>query len=57
MGRNQGVLNKGLRKLPKRAGLGIFYVLALALALLLVFHNNPLADPHTEFLKKYVAAS
>ena len=52
MGRNQGVLNKGLRKLPKRAGLGIFYVLALALALLLVFHNNPLADPHTEFLKK-----
>ena len=32
--------------------MGFFYVLALALALLLVFHNNPLADPHTEMLKK-----
>ena len=45
-------MNKGLRKLPKHTGLGIFYVLALALALLLVLHNNPLADPHTEMLKK-----
>ena len=45
-------MNKGLRKLPKRLGLGIFDILALALALLLVLHNNPLADPHTEFLKK-----
>lgn len=52
MGRNQGILNKGLRKLPKRAGLGIFYVLALALALILVLHNNPLADQDTERLKK-----
>ncbi len=32
--------------------LGIFYALALALALLVIFHNNPLADPHTEMLKK-----
>ena len=39
-------------KLPKRIGLGIFYCLALILALLLIFHNNPLADPHTELLKK-----
>ncbi|SFC77929.1 ABC transporter permease [Butyrivibrio sp. YAB3001] len=45
-------MNKGVRKLPKRAGLGIFYCLAFALALLLVLHNNPLADQHTEFLKK-----
>lgn len=43
---------KGLKKLPKRAGLGIFYVMALILALLLVMHTNPLADPHTEMLKK-----
>ncbi len=43
---------KGLRKLPKRTGLGIFYVLAIALAMLLLLHNNPLADPHTEVLKK-----
>ncbi len=41
-----------VRKLPKQAGLGIFYVLALALALLLIFHTNPLADPQTEMLKK-----
>jgi teichoic acid transport system permease protein len=45
-------LNKGLRKLPKHIGLGIFYVLAIALALLIILHNNPLADPHTEMLKK-----
>ncbi len=30
----------------------VFYALALILALLLIFHNNPLADPHTEMLKK-----
>jgi teichoic acid transport system permease protein len=52
MGRNQGILNIGIKKLPKRAGLGIFYVLALILAFILVTHNNPLADPHTEMLKK-----
>ncbi len=39
-------------KFPKALGLGIFYCLAIILALLLVFHNNPLADQHTEFLKK-----
>lgn len=43
---------RGLKKLPKRAGLGIFYVLALSLALLVILHTNPLADPHTEMLKK-----
>ncbi|MCR5671163.1 MAG: ABC transporter permease [Butyrivibrio sp.] len=42
----------GLKKIPKKAGLSVFYVVALALALLLIFHNNPLADPHTEMLKK-----
>ncbi len=41
-----------LRKLPKRAGLGIFYVLAIGLLLILLLHSNPLADPHTEMLKK-----
>ena len=43
---------RGLKKLPKRAGLGIFYVLALSLALLVILHTNPLADPRTEMLKK-----
>ncbi|MDC7293665.1 ABC transporter permease [Butyrivibrio sp. DSM 10294] len=52
MGRNQGILNTGLKKLPKHIGLGVFYVLAFALALVVILHNNPLADPHTEMLKK-----
>ena len=42
----------GSKKNSKGIFLGIFYVLALIFALLLVFHNNPLADPHTEMLKK-----
>ena len=42
----------GKRKLPKRLGLGIFYVLALALALVIILHTNTLADPQTERLKK-----
>ncbi len=47
-------MNKGLeiRRPPKKAFLGVFYVLALALFLLLVLHKNPLADQHTEMLKK-----
>ncbi|MBE5825029.1 MAG: ABC transporter permease [Butyrivibrio sp.] len=52
MGRNQGVLLTGSKKISKQLVLVIFYALALALALLLIFHNNPLADPHTEMLKK-----
>ncbi|SFQ09294.1 teichoic acid transport system permease protein [Butyrivibrio proteoclasticus] len=43
---------RGLKKLPKRTGLGIFYVLALSLAFLVILHTNTLADPHTEMLKK-----
>ena len=42
----------GSKKFSKQLILGIFYALALALALLVIFHNNPLADPHTEMLKK-----
>ena len=42
----------GKRKLPKRLGLGIFYVLAFALALIIILHTNSLADPQTERLKK-----
>ena len=45
-------MSSGLKKIPKKAGLGAFYVLALSLALLLVFHSNPLADQETENLKK-----
>ncbi|WP_242836009.1 ABC transporter permease [Butyrivibrio sp. FCS014] len=42
----------GSKRVSKKMILGIFYALALALALLVIFHNNPLADPHTEMLKK-----
>lgn len=45
-------MNGGARRLPKRIGLSIFYTLALILALLLIFHNNPLEDAHTAMLKK-----
>ncbi len=41
-----------VRKLPKRAGLGIFYVLAFGLLMIVLLHSNPLADPDTEKLKK-----
>ena len=40
------------KKTTKRVALGIFYALALFFALIIVLHNNPLADPHTEMLKK-----
>ncbi len=39
-------------KSSKSLVLGIFYALALILALLLIFHNNPLEDAHTAMLKK-----
>ena len=32
--------------------MAVFYAFALVLALLLIFHNNPLEDPHTAMLKK-----
>lgn len=47
-------MNKGLnlRKPPKKFFLGVFYVMAVIFMLLLVMHNNPLADQHSEHLKK-----
>ena len=41
-----------IRKPPKKKFLGVFYVLAFALALIIILHSNPLADQHTEMLKK-----
>ncbi|MBO4912111.1 MAG: ABC transporter permease [Butyrivibrio sp.] len=54
MGRNKRVLNKRvkIRKPPKKKFLGVFYVLAFMVALIIFLHNNPLADQHTEMLKK-----
>ncbi|SFU87545.1 ABC transporter permease [Butyrivibrio sp. INlla21] len=47
-------MNKGLnlRKPPKKFFLGVFYVMAVIFMLLLVMHKNPLADQHSEHLKK-----
>lgn len=47
-------MNKGLGigRPPKKIFLGVFYVLALTLLAVLVLHKNPLADQHTEMLKK-----
>ncbi len=44
-----------ISELPKQVGLGIFYALALVLMLIIVLHSNPLADQHTEMLKKICA--
>ncbi|RKM57825.1 ABC transporter permease [Butyrivibrio sp. CB08] len=52
MGRNQGVLMGNKKKISKGIALGAFYALALVLALLLIFHNNPLEDADTAMLKK-----
>ena len=41
-----------IRKPPKKIFLGVFYVLALALALILVLHQNPYADQLSEIRKK-----
>ena len=40
------------KKFSKGMALGAFYALALVLALLLIFHNNPLEDADTAMLKK-----
>ena len=45
----------GLGDLPKKYGIAIFLVLAVVLALIIVLHYNPLADQHTEMLKKICA--
>lgn len=41
--------------LPKRFVIGIFYVIALTFAIIIVTHSNPLADQDTEQLKKICA--
>ena len=39
----------------KRSVLGIYYAVAIILMAIIVLHTNPLADQHTEFLKKICA--
>ncbi len=50
------VLKKNKRKrIWKKAAMGIFYTLAAALAVVVMSHHNPLADPVTELMKKVMA--
>ncbi|WP_029323097.1 ABC transporter permease [Butyrivibrio sp. AE3004] len=44
-----------ISELPKQVGIGIYYAIAVILMLIIVLHNNPLADHHTEMLKKICA--
>ena len=47
-----------LTRIPKPAGIGIFYGICLLVAVLVLTHNNPLApDPRTEELKKFCACA
>ncbi len=50
------VLKKNKRKrIWKKAAMVIFYTLAAALAVVVMSHHNPLADPVTELMKKVMA--
>ena len=44
-----------ISKLPKTVVLGVYYTIAIALMLIIVFHFNPLAEQRTELLKKICA--
>lgn len=47
-----------LRNIPKPVGIGIFYVVCLLVAIMVLTHHNPLApDQHTENLKKFCACA
>lgn len=43
------------RRIPKPAMIGIFWGVCLIVAVIVILHSNPLADQHTEMLKKTCA--
>jgi len=43
------------RKISKKSGILLFCICAAVIALLIVFHNNPWADPQGELTKKFIA--
>lgn len=49
------ILKKEIKSIPKKAVIGIFYIFALILVVIIAAHHNPLADPTTEFMKKVMA--
>ena len=46
-----------ISEIPRKVGIGGYYAIAIALMLMIVLHFNPLADPHTELLKKICACT
>lgn len=53
MGRYQGIYRSAVVR--KQAAMGTFYTIAAALAITVLAHRNPLADPVTEQMKKVMA--
>lgn len=45
------------KKLSKKLGIGIFLALAIVMAGVIVLHNNPLANPQEELLKKVISCA
>lgn len=48
-------IKKEIKRIPKKAFIGIFYLFALILVIIIAAHSNPLADPTTETMKKVMA--
>ena len=44
-------------RISKKMGIAIFCVLAGIMALIIVLHHNPFADPQEELIKKVIACS
>ncbi len=57
MGRGKEKKRLELNKLPKPVGIGCFYAICILVAFVVLGHNNPLADPYTEKLKKFCACA
>lgn len=47
----------GNRKISKKFGVGLFCLVALVMAVIIVVHHNPLADAHEEKIKKMVSCA
>ena len=46
-----------LNKISKRTGITVFCVAAFIMALIIVLHHNPWADPQEELVKKIIACA
>ena len=48
---------KNKRRISKPVGIALFYMVCAATAVMVILHNNPLADKPTEDLKKTCACA